>query len=491
MDQKKLFLFTNEEERLRGFVGTLKGKNQRILYVKYVYILHRIIHKYTSSNREYQAHGAPLNVHDIQLKFGGSCRDVTSIIRNLESWGYIKIKRMYQASKKSTTYKLTEAYEQRKLTMEWFTSKDAKFIQKLLDEWKERMNEPLIQSVLTIFNTKISLSDEGLSFIQEKYNVLEIAQMIAWHRDGSIHNRIHDLKPIIKNLKIEPADFVLISFLLKDFYVTPPMKTKRMFTNLTNLKREYRQFILLNGKPLMETDIVNSQPTFSVPLINQTLKELNGSNHVAQDMKLYENLATTGKFYEALAKEAGQDISDEEQRKLFKREFYEKVFFSRVYKSDNKIKTAFIRLFPSAYTAIKNIKKDDYAKFAVQLQNLEAEMMIYEVLATMIKEGHDVLSIHDSLVVNNLESLRYAESLIQERFQTKYRMQIAFKSKVPVAKYIDNAAKVDVVTGGEHASLEKPNKLVSTKFIFPDQIEFFFRFNRKNFLTSIWHKLIE
>jgi len=180
------------------------------------------------------------------------------------------------------------------------------------------------------------------------------------------------------------------------------------------------------------------------------------------------------------------------KRKLFKREFYEKIFFSRVYKSSNKINAAFISLFPSAYNAIRIIKKDGYAKFAIKLQNLEAELMIYEVLSTMLKEGHDVLSIHDSLVVNNINSLKYAESLIQERFQTKYRMQVAFKSKKLNQALTAVGAGNEIALSGVDPN-EKSKEISKTNFArfeFPDFINKsvtfeFFELKHQQFLNKI------
>jgi hypothetical protein len=61
----------------------------------------------------------------------------------------------------------------------------------------------------------------------------------------------------------------------------------------------------------------------------------------------------------------------------------------------------------------------------VQLQEFEASVML-KVLRQMIKMGINVMSIHDSIVVNHTTDLELAESLIRKELQA-YKVTTRFK----------------------------------------------------------------
>jgi hypothetical protein len=124
----------------------------------------------------------------------------------------------------------------------------------------------------------------------------------------------------------------------------------------------------------------------------------------------YKDLAEQGKVYEEIAKKAGIILTDD-NRTDFKQSFFEEIFFSKVSERKTKIKRAFVDLFPSASKTIEEIKGDDYTKFPIKLQKMEAWIMI-DVLKQLLAEGITAMSIHDSIVVNNAEDIKIAEKLI-------------------------------------------------------------------------------
>jgi DNA-binding transcriptional regulator GbsR (MarR family) len=431
MIQKRLFVFKDDEQKLKELVAAAApGKRLDVEYGKYVYILHRIIHSYIYTNERYIKHGRSMNVKEIQKIWGGSSSQLTTILRNLELWGYVKPFLPYIPGEQARTYKLTKEREGCQVSMKMFTRKTGgMLIKKLVNKVKEDLKTPIMERLYHVFQEHVSVSEEGLQFLQDKYRNRHLDALMQRYRNGDVTGMNEDFNLLMNEVQIDNEDFKLLAYILKDFYVKQPDVSKRMYSNLCNLKREYRQYILLQGKPMLQTDISNSQVTLSIPVINAALKEIHGDGYVSEDMKLYHTLATGGRFYEALAQEARFDISTEEARSEFKKSFYEQVFFSKVSKWNPKIKRAFKCMFPDAYTAIQHIKKSNHNQFAIQLQNLEAGVIIFDVLNQLQEEGHVVLPLHDALYCSNEETLQHSKVLIRESLRKKHNLEISFKDE--------------------------------------------------------------
>jgi hypothetical protein len=177
--------------------------------------------------------------------------------------------------------------------------------------------------------------------------------------------------------------------------------------------------LLLDGVPIRQTDLINSQIVFSIPVIEKALK-----HSTSPDFLLYKELAQEGRMYEAIAEQAGVELNID-NRKLFKQRFFGQIFFAKPSHRKTRIKTAFHTLFPTVTDAINTIKAADYRHFPVQLQEFEASVML-KVLRQMIKMGINVMSIHDSIVVNHTTDLELAESLICKELQA-YKVTTRFK----------------------------------------------------------------
>ena len=93
-------------------------------------------------------------------------------------------------------------------------------------------------------------------------------------------------------------------------YIKVSSTNHRYDTNYTRLPGELVQHLTINGKPLVELDIRNSQPFFAVSLFNpapEIQKIIGGSLTMyvrsqrlseQHDIILYTSLVTTGKFYD-------------------------------------------------------------------------------------------------------------------------------------------------------------------------------------------------
>jgi hypothetical protein len=221
------------------------------------------------------------------------------------------------------------------------------------------------------------------------------------------------------SIVVKAEDIGLLSILAGSMFLERPDPLSRIYTNLTSLKREHRQYIHLNGAPLLMTDIVNSQIVFSVAAISDYLSQVERSAAVEANLLKYRTLAVSGQFYEALAHKAGYELTDH-NRSLFKKEFFRQVFFSRIRSKGGDVKKAFRKMYRPIAVLINRMKKEHYADFAVALQRMEAQFMIDEVLAALHSQGIMALTIHDSIVLHNHNDRRVAEMMIKELMFSRY-----------------------------------------------------------------------
>ena len=111
------------------------------------------------------------------------------------------------------------------------------------------------------------------------------------------------------------------------FKVSRPNPNSRVYTNITNLAREYRPFLRLNGEPLIGFDIANSQPLIAAILFRRySIKEY---GVIKDDVMEYQSICENGKFYEYFMDLNGIDTTCEEARTEFKKEFFSKVFYTK------------------------------------------------------------------------------------------------------------------------------------------------------------------
>jgi hypothetical protein len=113
----------------------------------------------------------------------------------------------------------------------------------------------------------------------------------------------------------ESLDYAIASITMiqnEDRYSTVDTTAGRFHSNLTNLPKELRAFVIIYEKHLTaNVDIRNSQPYFSIllltdpfktanftanPELKSTIEAMNVLNN--EDVKLYIDLVTNGKFYE-------------------------------------------------------------------------------------------------------------------------------------------------------------------------------------------------
>ena len=167
----------------------------------------------------------------------------------------------------------------------------------------------------------------------------------------------------------------------------------RFYSSFTNLPKVIRKHITLDGSFVCEIDLKNALPLFISYYINHTEFKKDCLQGVLWD-KLSERL--------------------EVPRERIKTEFFTKIIFNKEEKRSGYMYNCVERLYPGLYDMILEIKKDRdlYEKYTdLESKIFVSGMKIFEF---------PYLSIHDCLVVRNIESdKRKAEAALKFVFASK------------------------------------------------------------------------
>jgi hypothetical protein len=216
----------------------------------------------------------------------------------------------------------------------------------------------------------------------------------------------------------------------KDWFFVVDSTAGRVHHNITNLSKKIRPFLRYNNQPLVELDVRNAQPLLFNFLISNylegekcTISKFLPYVHPL-DIQIFKKLTEEGKFYNYLMDE----LDIKEDRDEFKIRFFSKVFYSREnanYVPEERKK--FRKLFPNVANIISYYKKDDYRDLAVQLQKIEADIMIKKVIPGLERKKIFVLTIHDSVLVQP-EMVEAVKNIILNEFQ-KFDLRPTLKIK--------------------------------------------------------------
>lgn len=422
---KRMFIPHGSHADLIRRIAEIPDKNHRLLLPKYVYVLSRLIHHHTFMRDHYERHGVGFKMKKLAQILGEGDSDSKQVMDNLVAWGYITMFQQYQAESHPRSYKLHPQYEYSRYQMLQFTTADGKLIGKLISLANGHSTDELLQAQLSILRDRVTLSQEGIDFLKDKYKNVYVDALTDMYGADDLSCLDNDT---LSQIPIDDVDTVLFAFLLGDFFVVRPDKASRIYTPLSSLKREYRQFLLMDGKPIMSTDLVNSQIVFAIPVIEQHIEAHPDRFDLTQDgdLQMYRDYGQGGRLYETVADFADNCLAFND-RNDFKERFYNDVFFSKVSNKKSRVKDAFNMLYPLVSEVIADIKTPDHSRFAVLCQRLEASVMIDTVLKQLMELDVCALSIHDSIVVNNEADLELAERLITEAMRDKHNVTVSFK----------------------------------------------------------------
>lgn len=132
-----------------------------------------------------------------------------------------------------------------------------------------------------------------------------------------------------------------------------------------------------------------------------------------QDVQDYVRLTEQGRLYDHLQ----ESLRTNYKRKVFKRMFFEQVFYCQASDYKARLREGFKTLFPNVQRAIDDLKAEDYKNASRTLQRREAQFVIHGVCRRMFEEHPEapVLTIHDS-VLTTPKWAKQVEGIMNEEF---------------------------------------------------------------------------
>jgi hypothetical protein len=168
-----------------------------------------------------------------------------NIIDYLISSNVIEIVTDYKKGANSRSYRLTEQY--RNDGVRYYYIKDERVISKLSNK---ASHEPSVDTYPELYRyvQKVQI---------DKEKALELANEM-FEGDENFTNKISQYGVTLDNVNS------LTPFFKKD------SSSGRLHTPISNLKKEFKQFLSIDGKPLVGLDIKSSQPFFLASLLNES-----------------------------------------------------------------------------------------------------------------------------------------------------------------------------------------------------------------------------
>lgn len=125
-------------------------------------------------------------------------------------------------------------------------------------------------------------------------------------------------------------------------------------------------------------------------------------------------------------------IQEDWGRDAYKKWFFKYVWYARIQSEEkNFLFSVFESRYPTVAAAINEMKKDNHADFPVQLQDMEANIMLDKIGNILMDKQILFLTIHDCILVNNDEDSEIVKKTIAEVFMKEYGIE----PRIAVKKY--------------------------------------------------------
>lgn len=183
-------------------------------------------------------------------------------------------------------------------------------------------------------------------------------------------------------------------------YMNKSKNTGRLFHSIVNMPKKQRIYLKhIDGIRLGEFDAKNAQLVLL--------------SHLFNDDEVFNDAVYSGEFYNILAKEMGIDISNDANKKEFKRKFFNSILFNenRVVVANSNYGKAFKKLFPITFHHL--IEMQSNKSKATELQREESDLFINNITRDLVNDGLFVISIHDAIIFN-LDEIEKVEKIIND-----------------------------------------------------------------------------
>lgn len=318
-----------------------------------------------------------------------SRRQYKRIIKDLKDLQIIECNESYQVDAQSKGYKLLPPYNQ---NIKQRIVKDDLINKKLNNHkrqsYKDLSKLPFAYKYLAVSNTMIEIDYESA---------------YTYNMETNFNSS--------NTGKYDAVFYSISNFRDKDYKFKVDPFANRAHSNLTNLPRDLRSYLTVQGDSLGQVDIKNAQPLFFYNHIknNPQISESEKAN--------YKLIVEKGEFYEFFMTRLKIDISKREE---MKKKIIAGIFYDKYRAKDGRFMRVFRKEFPSIAEYIVNLRKKDNKSLARILQKAESKFVIEKAVTAFIKkygsQGEFVSTIHDSIVVKT-DMLPAAKQILKECFQ--------------------------------------------------------------------------
>lgn len=249
---------------------------------------------------------------------------------------------------------------------------------------KKHSQEYLKKTFLNYTNSPIPL-DIREKLVNDLYKIkIDVDSSINYLNELKNNREIYHTKYQKNMISVENIGINNIFFKFDEY--------GRLHTNFTVLKKEIRKnYITIDGLPIYELDIKNSQPFFLILLMKD---KLNMSELIKPDVSRYIDLVKNGLIYEEIV-----DKCKLENRDAAKIMMYRVLFGKNGVKKRENI--LFGKAFPTVYKFILDYKENakDYRILSHDLQLKESDFIFNKVIKHLMKSHPDMtlFTVHDSI----------------------------------------------------------------------------------------------
>lgn len=268
---------------------------------------------------------------------------------------------------------------------------------------------------------------------QKKLEINPIAGDFARHR-RLIADRSHSDKD--PQAQYQSALYNIMALENKEYKAQIDSNVHRLHSAITNIQKDYRNFLRYDGQELTAMDLSNSQPFLLTILFNPAFWDKNSDSYInighlprniqdrfpdelldeikdyvasiPEDRKSeYIAKASNGEVYEYMMNKANEQYpgccNDKKDAKTM---MFIAFFSSNRYLNQKgaHLKKVFSETFPEIYELIRRSKVNDKTDFACLMQSVESEIILHRCCRRIWDEGEHkvpVFTIHDSIATTS------------------------------------------------------------------------------------------
>ena len=236
----------------------------------------------------------------------------------------------------------------------------------------------------------------------------------------------------------------------------------RLHSAITNMQKDYRNFLKYDGQELTAIDISNSQPFLLCILFNPDFWDKSSSayinighlpeniqkmfnpsliskikRHLASisesEFQDYIREASAGTLYEYMQREiSNPEIDRSRVKTMILITFFSDNRYISQKTEDAALKRRFRALFPKIYELIALCKRSRKNRFACFLQSVESEIILHRCCKRIWDEGEHkvpVFTIHDS-IATTAENVKFVRNIMNEELTKAAGVHPHFKTEL-------------------------------------------------------------